>query len=151
MQSQIVALPNYSSDGEAMSSPAARRAMRSEIVRLSSTMVMSTLVDCICGVWNLRSFISASTRLSGSSTMQSMSNCEISLPVLFPLSSFSSMVGVKYCTECCLRNVFSGLSLLGVPAARPPSRPRPSPALRGIVITFMVVRNDRSNDGKIKT
>ena len=38
---------DYSSDGEAMSSPAARRAMRSESVRLSSTIVMSTLVDCI--------------------------------------------------------------------------------------------------------
>ena len=44
---ELLALPNYSSDGEAMSSPAARRAMRSDSVRLSSTIVMSTLVDCI--------------------------------------------------------------------------------------------------------
>lgn len=116
-----------------MSSPAARRAMRSESVLFSSVIVMSTLVDCICGVWNFNSFISASTRLSGSSVLQSMSNCETSLPVFFPLSSFSSTLGVKYQIECCRRNVFNGLSLLGVPAARPPSLPRPSFFFLGII------------------
>ena len=63
----------HSSAGESMCSPAARRARRSEIVWLTSASVMSTLVDCIWGVWNLRSFSSASTRLAGSRRRMSMS------------------------------------------------------------------------------
>lgn len=120
-----------------MSSPAARRAMRSEIVWLSSTIVMSTLVDCICGVWNFRSLSSASTRDAVSRQLQSMSNCEMSFPVLLPLSSVCSMLGVKYSIECWRRKFLSGLSLFGVPACLPPSRPRPSPFCLGMVLFFV--------------
>ena len=41
---------NSYSSGAEISSPLARRASRSESVLFSSTIVMSTLVDCICGV-----------------------------------------------------------------------------------------------------
>lgn len=111
--------------------------MRSEIVWLSSTIVMSTLVDCICGVWNLRSLSSASTRDAVSRELQSMSNCEMSFPVLLPLSSVCSMLGVKYSIECWRRKFLSGLSLFGVPACLPPSRPRPSPFCLGMVLFFV--------------
>lgn len=49
------------------------------------------------------------------------------------------MLGVKYCTECCLRNVFNGLSLLGVPAVLPPSRPLPSFFCLGMLCFFCCV------------
>lgn len=111
--------------------------MRSEIVWLSSTIVMSTLVDCICGVWNFRSLSSASTRDAVSRELQSMSNCEMSFPVLLPLSSVCSMLGVKYSIECWRRKFLSGLSLFGVPACLPPSRPRPSPFCLGMVLFFV--------------
>lgn len=111
--------------------------MRSEIVWLSSTIVMSTLVDCICGVWNLRSLSSASTRDAVSRELQSMSNCEMSFPVFLPLASVCSMLGVKYSIECWRRKFLSGLSLFGVPACLPPSRPRPSPFCLGIVLFFV--------------
>lgn len=120
------------SEGDGMSCPAARAARRCESVRLSSTMVMSTLVDCICGVWNLRSLSSASTRVAGSRAAMSMSYCEMRRPVGFPPSSVSGMRGVKYSTECCRRNVLRGFSLLGVPGCLPPRRPRPSPFVLGI-------------------
>lgn len=113
--------------------------MRSEIVWLSSTIVMSTLVDCICGVWNFRSLSSASTRDAVSRQLQSMSNCEMSFPVLLPLASVCSMLGVKYSIECWRRKFLSGLSLFGVPACLPPSRPRPSPFCLGMMVLFLLV------------
>lgn len=127
-----------------MSSPAARRARRSDSVWFWSATVTSTLVDCICGVWNLSSLISASTLPSGSSAAISRSNCETSCPVGFPFLSFSSMLGVKYASECSLNRALSGFSLFGVPFCRPPPfLPFPSPFCRGIANTKVKVNKQR--------
>ncbi|EJX03541.1 hypothetical protein EVA_08356 [gut metagenome] len=96
-------------------------ARRCDNVCFSSVTAMSTVVDCIFGVWKLRSFISASIRSLGSSCAMSSSYCDI-----------PSFPGWKYDNECSRKNVFSGLSLLGMPAVLPPNRPRPSPFCLGI-------------------